>query len=72
MFSNQMFAPPRSSVVKGVSGDNSVGGQVPSFEFFEGEVKVSREPTGSRLPSAQNNSHAQGSCLGVGACSEPQ
>lgn len=29
------------------------------FKFFKGMVKVSHEPTGSRLPSAHNNSHTQ-------------
>ena len=45
-------------------------GQGRQFKFFKGEVKVSLEPTGSRLPLAQDISHAKVAHIGEG-CSEP-
>lgn len=45
--------------MKVISGDNPYCGQGPQFKFFKGEVKVSLESAQSRLPSAQNNLHAE-------------
>lgn len=49
---------------KVISGGNTYYGQGPSCKFFKGEVKVSHEPAGSPLPSAQNNLQAKGHILG--------
>lgn len=47
----------RSSKV--IVGDNASMGKAPNLKFSKGEVRVSPESVGSRLPSAQNNSHAK-------------
>lgn len=44
--------------------------ETPQFKFFKGEVKVSFEPAGSQLPSAQNNPRARVAYHGE-AFSEP-